>query len=84
VLAPSIGSLPELRETAGMEWVHLYDGDLTADHLQAYVSSLQAEPVCHSPDLSAHDWDGIGRQLAGFVDGLVRQDPFLESRYRPD
>jgi glycosyltransferase involved in cell wall biosynthesis len=85
VLAPSIGSLPELRETAGMDWVHLYEGDLTTGHIQGFVSALQAEPLRHSPDLSAHDWDRIGRQLAHFVDALVHQDPLLEGgRRRPN
>jgi beta-1,4-mannosyltransferase len=84
VLAPSLGSLPELRETAGMGWVHLYEGDLTTDRMEAFVSALQAEPLRHSPDLSANDWDSIGRQLAGFVEALADQDPVLEGRHRPN
>jgi beta-1,4-mannosyltransferase len=84
VLAPSIGSLPELRETAGMGWVHLYEGDLTTDRIEAFVSALQAEPPRHPPDLSANDWDRIGRQLSGFVEALVNRDPFLEVRRRPN
>jgi glycosyltransferase involved in cell wall biosynthesis len=84
VLAPSIGSLPELRGMVGMDWVHLYEGDLTTDCLQAFVSSLQAKSARRSPDLSSYDWDGIGRQLAGFVDDLVLQDSFIEGRYRPN
>jgi glycosyltransferase involved in cell wall biosynthesis len=84
VLAPSIGSLPELRGMVGMDWVHLYEGDLTTDCLQAFVSSLQAKSARRSPDLSSYDWDGIGRQLAGFVDDLVQQDSFIEGRYRPN
>lgn len=84
VLAPSVGSLPELRETAGTDWVHLYEGDLTTGKLQAFVSALRADPPRNSPDLSAHDWDEIGRQLAAFVDGLVRRDSFLKGdRHRP-
>lgn len=78
VMAPSLGSLPELRETAGRDWVHLYDGDLTAGCLEAFVCALQAKTHSYSPDLSANNWDKIGRQLAGFVDELVRQDTLLK------
>ncbi|KAB0269760.1 glycosyltransferase [Microvirga brassicacearum] len=74
ILAPSIGSLPELRETAGADWVHLYKGDLTADRIAAFVFALRSERLHHSPDLSANDWVKIGRQLAGFVEAIVHHD----------
>lgn len=35
VLVPDQGSLPDLQQQVGPEWVHLYRGPLTADHLQA-------------------------------------------------
>ena len=33
ILAPRTGSLPELQQTVGGDWVHLFDGDISAEGL---------------------------------------------------
>jgi glycosyltransferase involved in cell wall biosynthesis len=67
VLAPSMGSLPELQQEVGPTWVHLYDGDLTPGVLAGFVQTLRVERPQPTADLSAFEWPDIGRQLAKFI-----------------
>lgn len=60
VLAPNLGSLPELQSQVGAQWVTLYDGPLTTDHLLQAMSSSGNEP--ETVDLSAYSWDAIGQR----------------------
>jgi glycosyltransferase involved in cell wall biosynthesis len=70
LLAPSMGSLPELQHEVGPTWVHLYDGELTPGILAGFVRTLRAERPQPTADLSAFDWSEIGRQLAKFIVGI--------------
>jgi len=71
ILAPRIGSLPELQQDLGTDWVHLYDGDLTPEILGDFTRQLKCQPMSDSPDLSLYEWPLIGRQIASFItDGL--------------
>jgi glycosyltransferase involved in cell wall biosynthesis len=66
ILAPRIGSLPELQREVGEEWVHLFDGEITADHITRFLAGLDA---CTSPapDLSAFEWRRIGNDVTSFL-----------------
>jgi len=60
VLAPRIGSLPEIQSKVGARWVTLYDAPLSQEHLieamrQDVSDDLQA-------DLAAFDWDAVIQQ----------------------
>lgn len=72
VLAPKIGSLPELQANVGADWVYLYDGELTTAVIDRFLAWMRGRPPLSSPDLSAYDWACIGRDLCGFVDELTR------------
>jgi hypothetical protein len=69
ILAPRIGSLPELQQELGEEWVHLFDGEITADHITRFLASLDA---CKSgaPDLSAYEWQRVGNDVTDFLRSL--------------
>jgi glycosyltransferase involved in cell wall biosynthesis len=69
ILAPRIGSLPELQQEVGEEWVHLFDGEITADHITRFFTALDA---CKgpSPDLSAYEWQRVGSDVTGFLQTL--------------
>ncbi|MDN5926848.1 MAG: glycosyltransferase [Hyphomicrobiales bacterium] len=68
ILAPRIGSLPELQQEAGKEWVHLFDGEITADHMTRFLAALDfTGPV---PDLSAYEWQRVGNEVTGFLQTL--------------
>lgn len=67
VLAPRLGSLTELQEQVGADWLQLYDGALTEETVRAFVDRLRAGPREGEPDLSAHDWTAIGPRAAAFL-----------------
>lgn len=63
VIAPSMGGLPELQRSVGVDWVRLYDGDLTPDRLRD-LTSLSGAPS--HPDLDDFDWHELGSMTARF------------------
>jgi len=66
VLAPSLGALPELQAVVGSRWLELYHGELDADTL---LHSMRESPVPdeqEQADLSAFDWETIGRNALDF------------------
>lgn len=63
VLAPRIGSLPELQAEVGEEWLRLYDPPLTADHL---YRALDAARPTQPPDLTSRSWSMIAEQTEVF------------------
>lgn len=65
VLAPRMGSLPEIQGRVGARWVNLYEGPLSAQHLQR---TLEGGDIGEheTADLSAFDWDSIGQQTLDF------------------
>ena len=73
VLAPHLGSLPELQARVGKNWLHLYDGTLSLAFLQSFVESLRTawSKPC---DLSAYDWAPIGQSLRRFIDQICADD----------
>jgi glycosyltransferase involved in cell wall biosynthesis len=71
VLAPSMGSLPELQQEVGPTWVHLYDGDLSPSVLAGFVHALRAVRPQTTANLSAFEWPEIGRELALFITSIA-------------
>jgi beta-1,4-mannosyltransferase len=61
VLAPKLGSLPEIQSHVGARWVTLYHGQLTSEHLLQAMSSAGIGEH-EAADLSAYDWDAIGKR----------------------
>ncbi|WP_129774480.1 glycosyltransferase [Peristeroidobacter soli] len=65
VLAPDLGSLPEIQSHVGKRWLTLYSGRLQTEHLlQAMGSATIGED--ETVDLSAYDWREIGRRTRDF------------------
>jgi beta-1,4-mannosyltransferase len=65
VLAPRLGSLPEIQSRVGPRWVNLYDGPLSTKHL---LQTMSGGGIAEheTADLSAYDWDSIGQQTLDF------------------
>lgn len=66
-----MGSLMELQDSVGPEWVYLYDGEFTAEILRDFVDWISAHPSICAPDLSAHEWEPIGQDVFRFIVGLI-------------
>ncbi len=74
VLAPRLGALPEIQERVGSQWLQLYDGALTTEHLRQLQAS--GRPDDAEVDLSAFDWNSIADRTLQ----LYRADPTTAHR----
>lgn len=68
ILVPALGSLIELQDAVGRQWVHLFDPPFTPEALQ---TALSQEATDAKPDLSSLDWQRIGEQTRDFYQALV-------------
>jgi beta-1,4-mannosyltransferase len=72
VLAPRLGTLPELQAEIGPDWVDLYDGDIADDDLHEFAGRLRRSDA-DIADLSRYEWGPIGESIGDFFDQLSRQ-----------
>lgn len=63
VVAPNKGSLSEIRDYVGQENLHLYEGELTSETLDAALTAHAGEL---NVDMSAFDWDSLAQQTHDF------------------
>jgi beta-1,4-mannosyltransferase len=71
VLAPNIGSLPELRGTVGSDWIYLYDGEFNQCVLIDFLAWIRSTKRSEVAPLDSYDWSRIGRDLGEFIE-LIR------------
>jgi glycosyltransferase involved in cell wall biosynthesis len=79
ILAPRLGTLPDLQDEVGPGWVDLYDDDITERDLRAFASRLR-EPGPAVADLSAYEWAPIGEAIGDFFDQLSETTKQSRSR----
>jgi glycosyltransferase involved in cell wall biosynthesis len=60
VLVPANAANQQLAAEVGAAWVHMYEGDLTAETLLAALERAARLRPGDRPDLSARDWDLAG------------------------
>jgi beta-1,4-mannosyltransferase len=65
VIAPRLGSLPEIQHRVGLRWLNLYEGPLAARYLEAAMQRGVIEEG-ETADLSAFAWDLITQQTLDF------------------
>ena len=61
ILVPALGTLPELREIAGTDWVRLYEGELSPEIMRDaidWIKRRQVGPDARAP-LEEFNWDRI-------------------------
>jgi glycosyltransferase involved in cell wall biosynthesis len=73
VLAPNMGSLPELRDTVGQEWVYLYDGDFNQQVLVDFREWILRTQRASVAPLEAYELSRIGNDLRGFIETMNSQ-----------
>jgi glycosyltransferase involved in cell wall biosynthesis len=68
ILGPRLGSLPELQQLVGVDWVRLYDGPISQSHLTEAIAWAAAprRPPCMEP----FAWTDIAAQTLGFYRAL--------------
>lgn len=72
ILAPNMGSLPELREQIGSDWIYLYDGDFSRQVLVDFRTWMLTTQRGRAAPLDAYDFTRVGRDLSRFIEGLGR------------
>ena len=68
VLVPAKGSMPELQEQVGREWVHLFDGEIISSDLSRFCKSIPKNNK--RPNLADFEWDKIGANIETFINSL--------------
>ena len=71
VLAPNIGSLPELRNTVGDEWIYLYDGDFSDSVLVAFREWMLTSRRAGVAPLDAYEFRRVGQDVRDFIKSVV-------------
>lgn len=61
ILAPNLGSIPELQHFVGPQWVRLFDGRISHPQLREALAWLRA-PRGALPDLKAFSWPRIATE----------------------
>lgn len=70
ILAPNTGSLPELQETVGRDWVYLYDGEFRAEVVCEFREWMLTTKRAKTAPLDAYSLRRIGEDLRGFVEAM--------------
>jgi glycosyltransferase involved in cell wall biosynthesis len=68
LLGPGMGSLPELQQLVGEDWVRLYDGQFSHTHLAEAIRWAAAPRRTLS--MQPFAWPAIARQTLGFYESL--------------
>jgi len=71
ILTPALGSLPELRENVGHDWVYLYKGEFDGAVLRRFIGELRNRRGSAVCDLSKYDWGPIADTLSTFIRDLI-------------
>ena len=72
IIAPKIGSLPELRDTVGQEWAFLYEGEFGPQTLSEFMDWMLRTKRAHVAPMEPYEWKRVGEDLKGFIDEICR------------
>ncbi len=67
ILVPRLGSLTELHEDFGIDWVHHYDAALSAADIERFVANLTRPGRPNSVEMDRYDWSLIAHEIRGFL-----------------
>jgi glycosyltransferase involved in cell wall biosynthesis len=79
VLVPAVGSMSELAELVGQDWVRLYEGEITPQVLTGFADHVRTMRPGGVPDLSALSWDRVTQDLRGFLGKLFAREEAMAS-----
>lgn len=75
LLVPDRGSLPDLQQQVGSDWVKLYPGELTPQHLQEACQWAFSTSRSPTAPLDALSWTAIATQTREFYASLLADSP---------
>jgi glycosyltransferase involved in cell wall biosynthesis len=73
VLGPNMGSLPELRNSIGSEWVYLYDHEFSRQVLLDFKEWILNTDRGSVAPLDTYDWSRVGLELRSFIGSMSGQ-----------
>ncbi|WP_157837311.1 glycosyltransferase [Mycolicibacterium neoaurum] len=73
VLAPALGSIPEVAATVGPLWLMTYEGKISSKTLEAAICRVRDTPKVDGPDLQAFQWNEIAEAVANFYWKISRR-----------
>lgn len=62
VIAPRMGSLPELQESVGDDWLYLFEPPFSAGVLRDALAWLRNQRRAPAPPMDAFEWSGIAHR----------------------
>lgn len=71
VVAPAVGSLPELQSGIGKEWVYLYEGDFTHSVLEDALEWYRDTPRPAEPNMRNYSWERVKEDVGNFLNDLA-------------
>ncbi len=71
IMAPAIGSLPELQQDVGERWAWLYQGDLEGLFLREALDVPTRAQDADPPNLTRYEWGTIGEQTKAFYEQVI-------------
>lgn len=75
ILVPKVVAFAELQASVGEEWVSMYEGELTASHLeQAFRWAIGSARAPTAP-LQTMDWDRVADATVGAYISILKLDP---------
>jgi glycosyltransferase involved in cell wall biosynthesis len=70
ILAPNTGSLPELQETVGRDWVYLYDNEFSVEVLREFREWMLTTKRAKTAPMDAYNLRRIGEDLRGLIEAM--------------
>jgi beta-1,4-mannosyltransferase len=70
VLAPRIGSLPELQVDVGENWLMLYDGKIDREAIERFITLLSSRAASSTCDLAGYSWNRVGQDVSRLLHAI--------------
>lgn len=70
ILVPRLGSLTELHDDFGDDWVHHYDGTLSSDAIRGFAATLSRPGRPDHVAMDRYEWPLIAREIRAFLTNL--------------
>lgn len=71
VLAPALGSLPEVASQVGSQWLRTYSGDLTSEVLERALAWATATRRQGRAPLESYDWAGVAARTRSLYEDAI-------------
>lgn len=72
IIAPNLGSIRELREMVGKEWIYMYEGDFNKSVLENGIKSLSLDvSEAQRCPLDPFNWEDLSRDTYSFYERLL-------------